>query len=331
MITQVEFCNDHELPFLAQNGGGGWAAFPGTKDLVVINLGNLNSIVVAADKRTAAIGGGAQVREVIDAADTAGVLVLTGNCNSVGVLGAILGGGYGNLMGQFGFGVDSILEMNVVTADGKSRTISASEETDLFWAMRGAGPNFGIVTSATVKAYAVPENERTAWCGAQIYTEDKLELVTEALEQLELTSRMVAFMYFGSSGPPAHTPMVIVTPWLFQGSPESGKEAFKSLYDIDPIVENTAVLPYTEWNTGANPFCTHSDRKPSFAAGLNVLQPQVWRDVWERYVDFQKKPTAQASLVLLEAYPVHGMRLHGDKLASFPHRKVRFQTAVLTW
>jgi hypothetical protein len=256
---------------------------------------------------------------------------LTGNCNGVGALGALLGGGYGNLMGQVGFGVDNILDLSVVTADGESRTVSATQDKDLFWAMHGAGPNFGIVTSATIKVYATPKDERSAWCGALIYTDDKLEAVIEALENLKLTSHMVAFMYFGSSGPPTHAPVIIVTPWLFQGTPESGKEAFKTLYDISPMVENTAVLPYTEWNTGANPFCAHAERKPSFAAGLDRLEPSTWRDVWNEYVEFQKRPTAHASVILLEAYPMNELRLAGEVSASFPHRDVRYQAAVLTW
>jgi FAD/FMN-containing dehydrogenase len=89
---------------LVQSGGNGWAKFPDTKDLVLINLLQLNSVTVSADKKTATIGGGAKIRETIAAADAAGVLIQTGNCNSVGALGAILGGGYGNTMGMFGFG-----------------------------------------------------------------------------------------------------------------------------------------------------------------------------------------------------------------------------------
>ncbi|KAH7074518.1 FAD binding domain-containing protein [Paraphoma chrysanthemicola] len=344
VAVTVQYCNGHNLPFLAQNGGNGWAAFPKTHNLVIIDLSQLNNITVAEDKTTAVIGGGAKVRETISAADAAGVLVLTGNCNEVGTLGAILGGGYGNLLGQFGFGVDNILELRVVTADGEHRTISASQEKDLFWAMRGAGPNFGIVTAATVKAYPMSQNERSAWCGALIYSDEKLEQVVEAIQNLELTADMVVFMYFASAGPPDHAPVVIVTPWLFQGNPDKGREAFKSLYDIGPMIENTAVLPYTEWvrmcldpsmlwigNTGANPFGAHSQRKPAFGAGLDHLDGRLWREVWNKFSDFQKKPSAHASAVILEAYPLIDKRHVGEPEASFPHRSVRFMSAILPW
>jgi hypothetical protein len=316
---------------LAQNGGSGWAAFPETKDLVVINLASLNSINVAADKKSATVGGGAKISETIAAADAADVFIQTGNCNGAGTLGVLLGGGYGNLLGQVGYGVDSILELRVVTADGVFRTVNATQERDLFWAMRGAGPNFGIVTSAVVKAYPKPKEGRSAWCGALIYTEDKLEQVVEAIQSLDITSSMVLFMYFGSSGPPSHSPVIIVTPWLFQGTPEIGQKAFQPLYDVGPMMENMSVLPYTEWNTGANPFCTHSERKPSFGAGLDKLDPQAWRDVWNKYTEFQRNVTAQASVMIMEAYPMNETRFAGEDSTSFPHRSVRFNAAILPW
>lgn len=297
----------------------------------MIDISQLNSVSVANDKRTAVIGGGAKISETIAAADAAGVLIMTGNCNGVSTLGALLGGGYGNTMGMFGFGVDSILEMRVVTADGSTRVVSSTKEKDLFWAMRGAGPNFGIVTSATVKAYATPKDERSAWCGALVFTPDKLEQVVQAVQDLELSSHEVTFLYFASSGPPAHAPVVIVSLWIYQGTPETGKVTLKSLYDIGPVVDSTRVTPYTAWNAAGDPFCAHSKRKPSFAAGLDRLDTKTWRATWDSFVDFQKKPGAQESIILLETYPMNEVRFAGESSAAFPHRKTRFHVIVMAW
>lgn len=234
-------------------------------------------------------------------------------------------------MGKVGFGVDNIIEMRVVTAAGELRTVNASQNADLFWAMRGAGPNFGIVTSATVKAYAIPKEERIAWSGALIYTDDKLEEVVQAIEDLELRSDTVCFMYFASSGPPAHSPVVIVTLWQLQGTPESGKAFFKPLFDIGPMMDTTSVLPYTEWNTGGNPFCTHMERKPAFAAGSQKLDPQTWRHVWHKYVEFQKNPTAHASVVLMETYPTLETEEAVKTASSFSFRAIKYNAMVLPW
>lgn len=92
----MKYCAEKKVPFLAQNGASGWAK---TFDLggwgVLIDLSNLNAVTISANRKEATIGGGASVKDVIAAADPAGALVLTGNCNCVGALGAMLGGGYG--------------------------------------------------------------------------------------------------------------------------------------------------------------------------------------------------------------------------------------------
>lgn len=294
-------------------------------------MSQLNHVNVSDDKATATIEGGARIKGTVEAADAAGVLLQTGGCNAVGTLGAFLGGGYGLTMGMFGFGIDNILEMRVVIANGELITVSATQNEELFWAMRGAGQNLGIVTSATVKAYAMPAEERVAWSGALVFTEDKLDQVVAAMEDLELSERMVSFMYFTSGGPPQHALMVIATVWMFQASPEVGKEAFKSFYEIGPVMDTTSVLGYTEWNNGGDPFCTHSQRKPGFTAGIDHLDVKVWRKVWTKLVEFQKLRSANGSTVLLETFPMNETRFAGEASAAFPHRKTRFQAVILPW
>lgn len=94
--SQVKYCTKNRIPFLAQNGGVAWAkTFNLGSNGVLINLAGLNAVTFSQDKRQATIGGGAQIGEVIPAADAAGALVITGNCNCVGAVGAMLGGGYG--------------------------------------------------------------------------------------------------------------------------------------------------------------------------------------------------------------------------------------------
>lgn len=286
-------------------------------------------MTVSSDKRSATIGGGASVKDTIAAADAAGVLVQTGNCNCVGTLGALLGGGYGNLMGMHGLGVDNIISLQAVTPDGRLRTVRADRDKDLFWALRGAGPNFGIVTSAVVKAY--PTEKRTAWTGGLIFTGDKLEQVVQAIDKLDLKPEMNVFLYFISSGPPTNAPAILVTPYLFQGDASAGQAAFKSLYDIGPVQDGTAVLPYTQWNTGADGFCTRGERKPSYSAGLNSLNPKTWREVWDLYVKFQQKPGAQNTVVLCEVYSMNKARSIPTSSSAFPHRDVDHFAVVIPW
>jgi FAD/FMN-containing dehydrogenase len=93
---QVKYCTKNKIPFVAQNGGNGWATtFNLGKMGVLINMAGLNTITFTKDKKQATVGGGAIIGDVIPAANAAGALVVTGNCNCVGAVGAWLGGGYG--------------------------------------------------------------------------------------------------------------------------------------------------------------------------------------------------------------------------------------------
>ena len=139
-------------------------------------------------------------------------------------------------------------------------------------------------------------------------------------------------MYFSSSGPPSHNPVVVVTPWLYDGNAETGKSKFKALYDVGPMMDTTSIQPYTAWNSGADQFGAPGFRKPVFSAGLQRLEASSWREVWDSYTQFQqKRDGAHASIVLLEAYPMNERRFANEANTSFPHRHVRFKAAVIPW
>jgi hypothetical protein len=332
VAATVKYCAAKGIRFVAQNGGSGWAqSFDLGEDGILINLRKLNKVTFNEGKTEATIGGGSSVRDVITSAYEASTLVLTGNCNGVGVLGALLGGGYGNLLGLKGFVVDSIFSLRVVLADGELRDVTAESDPDLFWAMRGAGPNFGIATSAVVKAYPATEEDMTAWVGGLIFTPDKLEQVVQAVRDIAIRPEMNIFMYFISSGPPNNDPVILVATFLHRGTPEEGRAAYSKFYDIGPIVDTTAVTRYDDWNTGADAFCTPGARKPAYGVGFDKMIPSVWREVWDEYVRFQKRPTAENSIVLVEAYPLGTARSIDPASAAFPHRNVDINAAIIPW
>ncbi|KAF2755677.1 FAD binding domain-containing protein [Pseudovirgaria hyperparasitica] len=328
--TTVRFCNSKAIPFLAQNGANGWSSSFGLDDEgVIINLAGLDHFTVNEDKTLATIGGGSTVKNTIEAAYANGVQVVTGNCNCVGTIGAYLGGGYGYLMGHHSFGMDNVVSLRVVTAESILKTVSMTSEPDLFWAMRGAGPNFGIVTSATVKAFAVTPKENKAWSALVGFHPDKLEQVVEAIDKLQLTPDTNVFMYLASSQDEQHTPIVLIVPFYLHGNEEQGHDFFKALYDIGPLFDQHSVKEYNEWNAGGDPFCARGPRKPVYSAGHHRMIPSTWRAIWNEFVKFQQLPGASLSAVLLERY-------HLSKAQSFPvdstayaHRDMEFSTIVM--
>ncbi|GKT50090.1 FAD-linked oxidoreductase azaL [Colletotrichum spaethianum] len=301
VATVVKYCAKRSIPFTAQNGGNGWGkTFNLGKNGVLINLAGLNAVTFSKSKTEATIGGGAIISEAIQAADAAGVLVQTGNCNCVGALGAILGGGYGNLMGEVGFGVDNALSLRVVVASGDILTVSPTSRPDLFWALRGAGPNFGIVTSATVKAWPTSTQDRTAWIMNLFFAPEKLQQVAQAIQDLPLKPEQVVYLVLTNSGPPSNAPAVLVTGFLRKGTEEAGRAAFAPLYALGPISNSSSVAAYDAWNAANDNFCTRGDRKPAFSTTINHMKPETWPAIWNLYTEFQAK--GPNSAVLIERY-----------------------------
>jgi len=129
-------------------GGGGhdWAGralCPG----IVIDLSGMNGVSVAAAHGSAIISGGARALDVSRVTDPLGLAAPTGSVGAVGMAGLTLGGGYGPLIGRFGLALDNLLAAQVVLADGRVVAADATNEAELFWALRGGGGNFGVVTA----------------------------------------------------------------------------------------------------------------------------------------------------------------------------------------
>lgn len=326
---QVQHCIRHGAPFLAQTGGHGWIdSFNLGHNGILINLRGLNTITFNHQRTQARVQGGALISEVIAQAYANDARILTGNCNCVGTMGAALGGGYGNLMGLYGFSVDNILSMDVVLANGRAVTVTANQSTDLWWALRVAGPNFGIVTGAVMKAYPMPKARNVAWLGGLYFTEDKIEAVVQAIQDLVLKAPMNVFLYYATSGPPSFSPTVLVTPFYF-GSETEGRAAFRSLLEIGPYNDTTAEVPYTKWNAAADPLCIKGGRKPSYGAGFGQMVPSTWRHIWNAYVESLEIPGMGNSFILTECYSLAYAQSVPKSSSSFGNRDVRFNGAAI--
>ncbi|KAL6710067.1 hypothetical protein ACN47E_009858 [Coniothyrium glycines] len=160
VASTIQFANRHNISFTAYSGGhGGTSALGDVKDGIQINLRKLNTITLSDDGTYVTVGGGIKSKELIDALWAMGKWTTTGMCECTGAVAVALGGGHGLLQGRYGLLADQILGMEVVTADGSIIRVSQTENQDLFWAMRGAGHNFGVVTSVDWKVYDVPNTD----------------------------------------------------------------------------------------------------------------------------------------------------------------------------
>ncbi len=155
VMTAVGFGREQKLLVAIRGGGHNAGGLGVCDDGLVIDLSPMNYVRVDPKKKTVLAGGGALWRDVDHATHAFGLAVPAGIISTTGVAGLTLGGGIGYLTRRYGLTIDNLLAVEMVLADGRFVTASAKENSDLFWAVRGGGGNFGVVTSFLFKGQRV--------------------------------------------------------------------------------------------------------------------------------------------------------------------------------
>jgi FAD/FMN-containing dehydrogenase len=153
----IRFTTEHGVSVRARSGGHSYAGYSTLAGGVVLDLRKLDWINVDTNAGTATIGAGVQLIDVYAGLAQHGLTLPGGSCPSVGIAGVTLGGGFGLASRYFGLTIDSLLAVEIVTADGQLRTVDHTSDGDLLWALKGGGGgNFGIVTEFVFKAHPMP-------------------------------------------------------------------------------------------------------------------------------------------------------------------------------
>lgn len=321
----VTIANELNTPFLVQSGGNGWAdTFSLGASGIVIDVSQLKDIQFNAERTEVTFQAGVLIEDLVAAAWDNNARVATGTCNCVSVLGASLGGGVGRGTGLYGLGLDQLLSVNYVAADGTQSTVTAETDADLWWALKGAAPNFGIVTSVVYQSYPVAQANNTAWTGLLYYDESQIEDVVSAINNLTLEAEMQLDFYFTQG-------VVAVLPF-YLGDEATGREKFASLLDIGPFADAAVVIPYNTWNAAGDSFCSDGGRKPAYATNLQTMDPSAWRDVWNAYSTFYETyAEANLTTILTECYSTDKALEIGSAEAAFPWRDIKCYSMVIPW
>jgi FAD/FMN-containing dehydrogenase len=262
----VRSARNLDLPLSVRGGGHDWAG-RALCDGIVIDLSGMKGVVADFEKHESFVSGGARVADVVAVTDPLGLVPVTGSVGAVGMAGLALGGGYGPLIGRFGLALDNLLAAEVVLADGSIAVADPVSEPDLFWAIRGGGGNFGVVTAMRHRLHELT----SVRAGMLLYPFSEAKTVLQGYADLsasapdELTAQLG--FAFGANGAPI---LMIVPTWC--GLPEEGEAAVAPFFQLGTVVTHTiAVIPYGAMLAIFDPFLVNGRRTIMETCWLPVL------------------------------------------------------------
>ncbi|KAF4966871.1 hypothetical protein FSARC_5484 [Fusarium sarcochroum] len=323
----IRYANEHGIPFLARSGGhGATEALNLAKDVIIVDLRGQDAIEIAEDGKSATIGGGARIKKVVNNLWAAGKETVTGICECVGISAPILGGGHGWLQGQYGLLSDQVISARVVLPSGEVVVASEESNPDLFWALRGAGHNFGIVTEWEYRIYDV-KNPKWSY-EIFIFLGDKLEEVLELTNKMMKTqpAELTTWMYIINI-PEIDPNKPIIWYAVISDSPvQEARNYAKPLHDIGPINVNAGAVPMPDLAaitimSDDSVACAKGATALRFPIGLKTYDAPALRKVYEEISEVSKRiPELAGSFFLLEGYSTHGVKAVDANNSAFPHR-----------
>lgn len=240
--TAVRAARQHGLPLSVRGGGHDWAGRALREGGLVIDMTAMAHVIVDPRNRIATVQGGATAGDVIGAAKADGLTAAAGTVGAVGMTGLPLGGGYGPLMGRYGLALDNVLGAEVVLADGRAVTATPSEEPELYWALRGGGGNFGVVTSLSLRLHPVPE----VLAGLIVYPRSDADRVWTQLDDILAAAPDELTVQTGMLPGPDGSPTVFLSP-VWCGELTHGQRVIEPLQKLStPLMAQIAPASYPE-------------------------------------------------------------------------------------
>jgi hypothetical protein len=237
VISAVGFAREQDRVIAVRSGGHSVGGFSTCDGGMVIDLSRMRGVSVDPERREARTNGGAHLRELDEGAQAFSLACPVGVVGHTGVAGLTLGGGMGRLQRRYGFTIDNLLSVDLVTADGRLLHVSDEESPDLFWGVRGAGANFGIVTSFQFRVHPVGPAVTYGWVAHPIERAHEVaalygELARTAPDELWLS------LGFAIVGPEDPWPDLVGQPIVRLGVCHCGSED-DAERDIRPVRGNS--------------------------------------------------------------------------------------------
>ncbi|MDQ3508932.1 MAG: FAD-binding oxidoreductase [Actinomycetota bacterium] len=304
VIAAVNFDREHGLALAVRGGGHNGAGLGMCDDGLVIDLSRMRGIRVDPASRTVRVEGGATWGDVDHATHAFGLATPSGIISTTGVGGLTLGGGLGHLTRKCGLSIDNLLSVDMVLADGSFATASADENEDLFWAVRGGGGNFGVVTSFEFRLHPI----HTIIGGPTLWDLDQApevmrwyrDFIADAPEDL---NGFFAFLTV-PPGPPfpeeLHMKKMCGVVWCYAGPGEKADEVFAPVREFGPpALRGVQAMPYPVLQSAFDGLYTPGLQWYWRADFITELSDEAI----ERHMEYAEVPTLHS---LMHLYPIDG-------------------------
>lgn len=252
VMAGVSFAGANDLAICVRGGGHNAAGLGTCDDGVVIDLGLMNAVRVNPKTRRVVVEGGATWGDVDHATQPFGLAVPCGIISTTGVGGLTLGGGFGYLSRGYGLSIDNLISADVVLADGSFVTASETENPDLFWAIRGGGGNFGVVTAFEFMG----QKAGTVTAGVLFFELDKAaELMRIYRDFIDDAPRELGIFFGYLMTPPApflpeelHLKNMAKIIYCFRGPEAEARKLLEPFLAVGPAAEVGGEMPFSAWN-----------------------------------------------------------------------------------
>jgi FAD/FMN-containing dehydrogenase len=258
VMAAVNFARDNDLTLSVRAGGHNVAGKAVNDGGVVIDLSQMNGIRVDPEARTARVQGGATWGDVDRETQVFGLATPGGVVSTTGVAGLTLHGGMGHLRRPYGLSLDNLLSVDIVTADGKLKVASADEHPDLFWAVRGAGSNFGVVTSFEFQLH--PVGPMVMLCAALYPLADGPKVLRgwrSLLADIPELFTPIAILWSVPEGFPPEVvgEPVVITAGVYAGPVEEGEKVVQPFRSLsEPLLDISGPTPFAGVQSAFDPF-----------------------------------------------------------------------------
>jgi FAD/FMN-containing dehydrogenase len=320
VISAVNFARQNKLAVAIRGGGHNGGGLGTVDNGLVIDLKDMHGIQVDPVEKRVRVEGGATWGEVDYATHPFGLATPSGIVSSTGVGGLTLGGGLGHLSRKYGLTIDNLLEVDMVLADGSFITASSTKHADLFWAVRGGGGNFGVVTNFLFRLNPVD----TVYAGPMLWELDKAadvmrfyrDFITKAPEDIN------GFFAFLSvpPGPPFPEPLylkkMVGIVWCYTGPMEKAEAVFKPIRQFGPpVLDFVGQIPYPALQSMFTPLFPPGQQWYWKADFVNELNDEA---IALHIKHGSQMPTWQSTMHL---YPINGaVHRVGKQETAFSYR-----------